>query len=62
MILKELVTPIRVQEFINADSGTIYVQDLLLDRGVYVEVHDRRVESLLMMFDRAVEKLEEKSK
>jgi hypothetical protein len=62
MILKELVTPTRVQEFINADSGTIYVQDLLLDRGVYVEVHDRRVESLLMMFDRAVEKLEEKSK
>jgi len=62
MILKELVTPIRVKEFINADSGTIYVQDLLLDRGVYVEVHDRRVESLLTMFDRAVEKLEEKSK
>jgi hypothetical protein len=54
MKLIDYVTPQRVQEFKVADSGSIYVQDLLLDNGIYVEMGDRRIDALLNIFDRAV--------
>jgi len=54
MLLKDYVTQVRIQEFKVADSGSIYVQDLLLDNGIYVEMGDRRIDSLLNLFDRAV--------
>ena len=53
MLLKDYVTQERIQEFKVADSGSIYVQDLLLDNGIYVEMGDRRIDSLLNLFDRA---------
>jgi hypothetical protein len=54
MLLKDYITQERIQEFKVADSGSIYVQDLLLDNGIYVEMGDRRIDALLNLFDRAV--------
>ena len=54
MLLKDYVTQERIQEFKVADSGSIYVQDLFLDNGIYVEMGDRRIDALLNLFDRAV--------
>ena len=54
MKLIDYVTPQRVEEFKVADSGSIYVQDLLLDNGIYVEMGDRRIDALLNIFDREV--------
>jgi hypothetical protein len=54
MKLIDYVTPERIEEFKKADSGFIYVEDLLLDNGVYVEAGDRRIDSLLMLFDKAI--------
>ena len=54
MLLKDYITQERIQEFKVADSGSIYVQDLFLDNGIYVEMGDRRIDALLNLFDRAV--------
>jgi hypothetical protein len=54
MLLKDYITPARLEEFKAADSGSIYVQDLLLDNGIYVDMGDRRIDALLNLFDRAV--------
>jgi hypothetical protein len=54
MLLKDYITQERIQEFKVAESGAIYVQDLLLDNGIYVEMGDRRIDALLNLFDRAV--------
>jgi hypothetical protein len=54
MLLKDYVTPERIEEFKVADSGSIYVQDLLLDNGIWVEMGDSRIDKLLNLFDRAV--------
>tara|TARA_R110000868_G_scaffold59826_1_gene183487 strand:+ start:652 stop:825 length:174 start_codon:yes stop_codon:yes gene_type:complete len=53
MLLKDYITPVRIEEFKAADSGSIYVQDLLLDNGIYVDMGDRRIDALLNLFDRA---------
>ena len=57
MLLKDYVTEDRIKEFIVADSGYIYVQDLLLDNHIWVEVGDHRIDILLDLFDRAVDSL-----
>ena len=57
MLLKDYVTEERIKEFIVADSGYIYVQDLLLDNNIWVEVGDYRIDILLDMFDRAIDSL-----
>ena len=54
MLLKDYINPARIVEFKAADSGSIYVQDLLLDNGIYVDMGDRRIDALLNLFDRAV--------
>tara|TARA_R110000868_G_scaffold138498_1_gene352666 strand:+ start:209 stop:382 length:174 start_codon:yes stop_codon:yes gene_type:complete len=53
MLLKDYITPVRIEEFKVADSGSIYVQDLLLDNGIYVEMGDHRIDALLNLFDQA---------
>jgi hypothetical protein len=57
MLLKDYVTEERIKEFIVADSGYIYVQDLLLDNHIWVEVGDYRIDILLDLFDRAIDSL-----
>ena len=57
MLLKVYVTEERIKEFIVADSGYIYVQDLLLDNNIWIEVGDYRIDILLDLFDRAVDRL-----
>lgn len=57
MLLKDYVTEERIKEFIVADSGSIYVQDLLLDNGIYVSMGDHRIDILLDLFDRAIDSL-----
>jgi hypothetical protein len=54
MLLKDYINPERVKEFKVAESGAIYVQDLLLENGIYVEMGDRRIDALLNLFDQAV--------
>jgi len=54
MLLKDYITPERIAEFKAADSGSIYVQDLLLDNNIWVEAGDSRIDKLLNLFDRAV--------
>tara|TARA_R110000868_G_scaffold402039_1_gene677994 strand:- start:547 stop:726 length:180 start_codon:yes stop_codon:yes gene_type:complete len=54
MLLKDYINPERVKEFKVAESGAIYVQDLLLDSGIYVEMGDSRINALLNLFDQAV--------
>lgn len=57
MLLKDYVTEERIKEFIVTDSGSIYVQDLLLDNGIYVSMGDHRIDILLDLFDRAIDSL-----
>ena len=53
MLLKDYITPERIAEFKAADSGSIYVQELLDENDIYVEMGDRRIDALLNLFDRA---------
>jgi hypothetical protein len=54
MLLKDYITPERIAEFKAADSGSIYVQDLLLENDIWVDMGDSRIDKLLNLFDRAV--------
>ena len=54
MLLKDYITPERIAEFKAVDSGSIYVQDLLLENDIWVDMGDSRIDKLLNLFDRAV--------